>query len=259
MIALILVIGGCEYETKWKINPSQPVIVVDALMTSELKQQEVKIYSSVTQLNEPQIGIRGAQVRLIREGEERIFSESTDIIGLYISDSAFRISTGVRYSLIVEVGATVDTAVSEMVAISRLPKYDIAAYDSLYHFVYYDDNQPSMTDLHYNWSSNPDYCSSYGSCEALETFYTLNSIDAVDIFAPEKQVIPFPKGTEIIRKKYSLSPEHQAFIRSLLIETEWRGGIFDVEQGNVPTNFKHGTKGWFGLCMVLSDTIKVNR
>jgi hypothetical protein len=73
-------------------------------------------------------------------------------------------------------------------------------------------------------------------------------------FGPAKQEIWFPAGTTLIRKKYSLTKSHQEFIRSLLIETEWRGGLFDMEQGNVLTNFSHGTRGWFAACMVISDT-----
>ena len=258
LFTAIMINGGCEYETKWKINPSEQVIVVDALFTSELTQHEVRIYSSVEELNQDSPGVGGAEIKLIRDNEEWFFSESDSLPGIYISDSAFRISTGIEYALIVDADGTRDTALAEMVAISPLPSYGIGTYDSLYRFAYYNDDQPSMTNVHYNWSSNPDYCSSYGSCEALETFYSLNTIDVAETFSPAKQIIPFPLGTEIIRTKYSLSPEHQEFIRSLLIETEWRGGIFDVEQGNVPTNFNNGLHGWFGLCMVLSDTVDVS-
>jgi hypothetical protein len=78
-----------------------------------------------------------------------------------------------------------------------------------------------------------------------------------NIFGPAKDTIYFPAGTKIIRRKYSLSKEHQDFIRTLLIETEWRGGIFDVQQGNVLTNISNGARGFFAACMVLSDTTVV--
>jgi hypothetical protein len=85
----------------------------------------------------------------------------------------------------------------------------------------------------------------------------LNNIDIPEEFGPDKQEIWFPKGTILTRKKYSLSNEHQDFIRSLVIETQWRGGLFDIEQGNVPSNFKNGVRGWFGVCMVITDTMVV--
>ncbi|HEX2395261.1 MAG TPA: hypothetical protein VHI78_07945, partial [Bacteroidales bacterium] len=101
-------------------------------------------------------------------------------------------------------------------------------------------------------------CEQYGACNALDVYYVLNNIDLGKIFSPDRQVIKFPHKTTIIRRKYSLTPEHQEFARSLMLETEWRGGIFDAEAGNVPTNFKNGMHGWFAVCTLVSDTIQVN-
>ncbi len=97
--------------------------------------------------------------------------------------------------------------------------------------VYHDSQDASMTEVYYDWSATPDYCTRYGFCEASEVYYTLYNIDAEKIFAPDRQVITFPENTRIIRKKYSLSPAHQQFVRALLLETEWRGGLFDCRTG----------------------------
>ena len=58
-------------------------------------------------------------------------------------------------------------------------------------------------------------------------------------------------------KKYSLSPEHEKFIRSMLIETSWNGGSFDTEEDNVYTNLSKGALGFFAVSIVLSDTVIV--
>ena len=141
-----------------------------------------------------------------------------------------------------------------MTGIAPLEDIDIAPKDSLYRLVYHESQDASMMEVYYDWSAMPDYCTTYGYCEASEVYYTLDNIDAEKIFAPDRQIISFPEKTRIIRRKYSLSPAHQQFVRALLLETEWRGGLFDAEQGNVPTNFSHGIRGWFGACMVVSDT-----
>jgi hypothetical protein len=39
------------------------------------------------------------------------------------------------------------------------------------------------------------------------------------------------------------------------METEWSGGVFDVQHGNVNTNLSNGALGFFGVCMVVIDTI----
>jgi hypothetical protein len=88
--------------------------------------------------------------------------------------------------------------------------------------------------------------------------YYLNTIDVNQLYnIPETQEVCFPKGTRIIRKKYSLTPEYQEFLRTLLTETSWRGGLFDVESGNVMTNLSNGAVGYFSASTVVSDTITV--
>ena len=56
----------------------------------------------------------------------------------------------------------------------------------------------------------------------------------------------------MIQRKYSLSPQHEEFIRSLLVETQWHGGNFDIEEGNVHTNLSEGALGFFGACSVIT-------
>ena len=64
----------------------------------------------------------------------------------------------------------------------------------------------------------------------------------------------FPKGSSIIRKRYSVSEPYETFLRSLLSETEWRGGVFDIERANVNTNLSEGAIGFFAASTVVTDT-----
>jgi hypothetical protein len=136
-------------------------------------------------------------------------------------------------------------------------QFEIDGSGNLYSYINTEDTKPSMTEVTYDWSVDTSYCRTYGYCQAAETFYWLNNVDVNEAFSPEKEKIKFPKQTLIFRKKYSLTDEHQEFLRSLLIETEWRGGIFDVQQGNVLTNLTNGAIGYFAVCMVVSDTAVV--
>jgi hypothetical protein len=246
---------SCEKQTTWDIKNSERFMVADCIITNELKNQEVKLYYSSDSLNQKPKGISGAIIQLNDGNNQFDFFENIDAPGTYFSKEPFMASAGIRYCLTIEVNGIRDSAFAEMAAINPLEVAQIVASDSLFRYVYSESSSPSMMEVHYDWSSVPEYCSKYGSCEAAETFYTLTYIDINKIFAPDKLKIQFPRGTEIIRRKYSLSDEHQAFIRSLLLETEWRGGIFDSEQGNVHTNFSGNIRGWFGACMVLSDTV----
>jgi hypothetical protein len=245
---------SCEEKTGWDLQQSDPFAVADCIVTNEMKQQELRLYRSSAEMNAEPAGISGAIISVNDGNTSMQFQEDKTQPGRYLSVLPFRASAGIIYRLIITLGDKSDTADAEMTGITPLGDIQIAAKDSLFRFEYRDTPQASMTDVFYDWSAAPAYCSAYGACQASETYYTLDNIDAGKVFAPERQVILFPHQTRIIRRKYSLSEAHQQFIRALLLETEWRGGLFDAEQGNVPTNFHHGIRGWFAASMVLSDT-----
>jgi hypothetical protein len=253
-ILLSAVMLSCEKETTWDIQPSPTFPVVDCIITNEMKTQELRLYMSSEGLNQQPLPVSGAVIALNDGTSSMTFTEDTSEAGRYISSEPFMASAGNIYTLTIAWGNICDTAFAGMVAITPLETFQIAVYDSLFRFVYHGSSKPSMTEVFYDWSAVPEYCESFGSDKASEVFYTLDNLDVSLLFAPERLVVPFPRNTLIIRRKYSLSEAHQRFLRSLLLETDWRGGLFDVEQGNVPTNFRHGIRGWFAACMVLSDT-----
>jgi len=251
---LFWLVLSCEEKTTWELQSSDIFAVADCMLTNEMKQQELRLYHSSERLNELPDGISGAVVG-ISDGNQHVnFSEDGFEAGKYVSDIPFRASAGVVYMLTISLGEKADTAYAVMTGITPLEDIDIVRNDSLHRLVYHESQHASMMEVYYDWSVQPDFCAKHGSCEASEVFYTLDNIDAGKVFAPDRQIISFPEKTRIIRKKYSLSPAHQQFIRALLLETEWRGGLFDAEQGNVPTNFNHGVRGWFAACMVVTDT-----
>ncbi|MBI9067658.1 MAG: DUF4249 family protein [Salinivirgaceae bacterium] len=250
-----LVFYSCEEKTDWTLQESEAFIVVDAIISNEFKQQEVKVYWSNTEINQLPEPISGAEILLSDGLTIYEFTESPSSVGLYYSNP-FAVTIDKVYYLVINYNGFSDTARAIIGADYILPfsADTIIFQDSLYKYIYADSDDPAMIEVYYDWSHNTEYCNSYGSCFASETFYTLNIIDVGQEFAPPKQEILFPIGTTITRRKYSLNSAHQEFIRSLLIETEWRGGIFDIEQGNVPTNFRNGARGWFGVCLVLEET-----
>ncbi|MBN2275498.1 MAG: DUF4249 family protein [Bacteroidales bacterium] len=251
---ILLLCISCEKQTKWDIRSSSGFMAADCILTNELKYHTVRLYRSTDDLNQLPTGVTGAEIKLIFGDSTITFSEVITEAGRYVSTIPFIASAGNNYRLVISVEGIADTARAAMAAITPLEPFEIVAFDTLFRFVYHSGSQPSMTEVFYDWSDDPNYCETYGSCQASEVFYTLDNIDIGKMFAPDRMIIPFPENTGIIRRKYSLSEEHQRFIRSLLLETEWRGGFFDVEQGNVPTNFRHGIRGWFAACMVLTDT-----
>ena len=99
----------------------------------------------------------------------------------------------------------------------------------------YSPHEQAMYEIDIDWSHivNSD------SAKAKLFYYTFNTIDVNEIFKPAKQNILFPKGSIIIEKKYSLNPEMADYFRSMLMEIEWQGGIFDETPSSLPTNISN--------------------
>jgi hypothetical protein len=245
---------SCEKKTEWEIQPGENFVVADCIITNEFKRHELNLYWSSDSLNQQPSGFQGASVAIYDGTNTYIFEEDTQQAGRYYSINPFVATAGRVYRLIISYEGHADSAFAEMSGVTPLESISIGPADSYFRYYYKESQTPSMMEVNYNWSADPVYSNMVDTDHASEVFYSLKDIDAGKIFAPEKQVILFPHKTVVIRTKYSLNEQHQKFVRSLLLETEWRGGVFDAEQGNVPTNFRNGIRGWFAVCAVVSDT-----
>lgn len=265
LLALLLCFA-CEKPIQWDLQyTDKQRLVVESIITDELKPQQVKLTRAIHKLNEAPVSVNSAKVEVwALRGDGSVeasyfFEESDSVGGVYISEP-FAADHAHTYLLKINVqvdgksAVFVDSARATMAYIDALEPLAFYPSDTLYRFFYAESDVPSMLQVDYNWDAQPDFCRFYGACEAREYYYTLRVYSANRLFAPEKQQIGFPSGTQITRCKYSLSEGHQEFLRHLLTETEWRGGLFDVEAANVPSNFSNGSLGFFGVCMVLGDT-----
>lgn len=255
LILLPTLIGclSCEKEIDWTtqvVNPDR--IVVDAIFTSEYKAHEVILSYTTDTLNATPKMVSGAQIVVHYNNGSYSFTESSIQPGHYFSE-IFSANSSTGYMLAFEVDGFRDSAVAQMAAIESLAPLQIEPSDSLFRYLFNED-APCMLEVYYDWSHNPAFSFEYGRSKAKEVFYNLDNIDVSKIFVPDKKRLDFPKGTTITRKKYSLSVQHQEFLRHLLLETEWNGGMFDVEPGNVPSNFVNGSLGYFAVCKIISET-----
>jgi hypothetical protein len=96
-----------------------------------------------------------------------------------------------------------------------------------------------------------------GVCEGLIVFYDLKTIDVQEGTKPPKEDFVIPAGATVVRRKYSVSPAYRSFLRAVMSETEWRGGAFDVERANPPTNLSNGAIGFFAVTTVAMDSTVV--
>ena len=61
-------------------------------------------------------------------------------------------------------------------------------------------------------------------------------------------------GDTVRVEQHSISKDAYDIIESILLNTEWRGGIFDPPPANVPSNISNGAYGFFGAASVKERT-----
>ena len=254
----LLLFFACEEATKWELDTLQEnLLVVEAQITNELKRHSVKLSRTFTDLNGEAPPVSGALVVVIVENNITLFTEFPSGSGMYYSDSAQAV-VGKTYQLFIQLDDQEYTAVAEMVPVAPLKplSYTIVNQESqLYVINFQDSDDPSKKEYWISWGHLPGY----GDLPLTETLartyhYTLESIDVNQLFKPDKDVIRFPAGSVVLRRKYSMSVAQQEFYRTFLSETQWRGSPFDIQKANVSTNLSEGAVGFFSVSAVVSDT-----
>jgi hypothetical protein len=79
----MLLIVACERQTTWEMQKTEIFPVVDCIITNEYKYQELNIYSSVSNLNEPPSPVSAAKVVLFDSRDTIQFVEDIAEPGKY--------------------------------------------------------------------------------------------------------------------------------------------------------------------------------
>jgi len=258
-VLVFLILVSCEAERDWVLQSENlPVIVVDGILTNEKKAHEIRLTRPVTDMNQTPEPVSGALVAVTDGSNIYILRRDPVNPGLYKTIPEFRALYGKQYLLYIKYQDQEYTAKASMKPVTPLKPMNISHVGELFKIEFQESDEPSMVEVWLDWS----HLSGYKDKPADETqaklvFYSLNSIDVNEMFKPEKETVLFPEGTKILRKKYSLSDDHQKFLRTMLSETEWNGGVFDVLPGNVYTNLSEGAVGFFAVSTVVTDSTVV--
>lgn len=252
----LLWLWGCEEAQDFEVElSSSKLLVVESIITNENKQHQVKLSETFDDFNSPAPPVEDAFVALLElNGTDTtvfVLTPDPDRPGVYLTDS-LRAIFGRFYILFInteskEYFAFATAALGAPLEPLLLEEQD----DGLMEYIYEESAEPSMMEIFINWEE-PEADAPIAK-EIHAFFYTLDVIDVNKIFAPDKEKVIFPKGAMLFRRKYGLTKDHQNFLRSLLSEIDWRGGPFDVAQGNVKTNMSEGAIGYFAVSMVQTD------
>lgn len=264
-IILLLILSACAKESAW-VAPENGgnYIVVDAIITNEFKVQYIYINYNKQVLNGVSAPVSGAEVIISDEEATYVLEEDPNAPGKYITDSAAAAQFNRSYSLLILYEDNIYSAQASMAPGSTFPEliYSKNEENGLFRIDYvasaFETEDPAMWEVLIDWSFVPGYENEDpDACRKKLLFYTLPTLDVSQVFSPAVEQVYFPAGTKIEQRRYSLTEEHASFIRSLLLETSWQGGVFPSDPANVGTNMSEGALGYFGACAVNSLSLTV--
>lgn len=264
-ILLILLLTSCVKEADWSVPENgADYIVVDGIITNEYRTQYISLRFNKAGLNDQATPLSGAEVIISNEDETYQLSEDPEEAGRYITDTIVVAKFNKNYSLLIFYQNRFYSAQANMVPGKTFAELTYKKKDDedLYFIDYvasaFDADDPAMWEIDIDWSMVPGYeFQDPESCKKKLMFYSLSTLDVSQVFAPIVEQVYFPAGTNITQRRYSITSEHIDFLRSLLLETSWQGGVFPSDPANVSTNLSDGAIGFFGICAVNSISLTV--
>lgn len=257
-IGMLMLFSNCELPVDWETQPGDNgKLVIEAIVTDELKQQEVKLSLSYDDFNDEPEPVSDAVVYLF-DGQNVIqFFEAEDQPGTFRSPEPLAAAVLTGYGLGVEYEGEQHIATSYMLPVlpmDTMTFQQVGNTDSLRIkdvAPIYTLHEEAMYEIDIDWT----HLTGDESSRAKVFYYTFTSVNGGQLFSPGKEDVIFPRGSIVIEKKYSLNAEFGDYIRALVIETQWQGGVYEDDSGSLPTNFNNGALGYFGLCSVVCDTL----
>ena len=266
ILFLLVILSSCEKDINWNIREeSTNSIVVDAILTSEYKYQEIRLSKVKTDINIPAETITGAIVKVSNGSDTLSFVEEEDKRGVYKSEFEISATLYTNYHLSINYNSQLYEADAYMIPVnaSDVLQYTEVADSANYYTISWIANEFSFTEqamyeINIDWSDIANTTNEDSVTKARLFFYTFNTVDvSYSVFPQDKEKVYFPKGSKIIEKKYSLTNEYANYLRALLAETEWQGSLFENARANLPSNINNNGLGYFSVCSVISDTIIV--
>ncbi len=254
-------VSSCEEQI---VKPLQTInsdlLVVEAVLTNERQNHKVTLSHPYQTVNGIAAPATGATLFVV-EGNSVIYNTLEFPIGsgVYYTQEMTAVF-GKLYTLLIQYKGKNFVAQSSSVPVEPMAPFAYQrAFDDYYRLVISDSGEdPNYVDYTIAWN-NTAFCETGELCVGRIVHYDLKTIDVNELFKPDQADFVFPEGSVVIRKKYSVAPGYKNFLRSILSETSWRGGVFDVQRANATSNLSGGALGYFAVCSVVSDTIIIKK
>lgn len=255
-LLLLLIFSACEEKADIALSGEETgLLVVEGVLTNERKNHLIKLSLPHLQPNGEVVPATGASV-FISQDSVYALTEFPAGSGRYYTPVGRAVS-GKMYTLIIRYNGKQYMAQDGSVPVEPLQELKYRQTAGGYELVMNETgSEPYYIEHRVTWQ-HTDACDPAELCDGYVVFYDLKTVDVNEIHKPEKAPFIFPERSIVVRRKYSVSPGYKTFLRSMLSETEWRGGVFDVQRADVATNLSEGAVGFFAVTTVVSDTTVV--
>jgi hypothetical protein len=261
VICLACLMSGCETSTEWSVPKiTSPRLVVQAILTNEMRIQEIELSTTFGDLNGTGQPIQDAMITVSAGGTTYRFEHNPAMPGQYLSQFPFAAVSQLRYDLMLEWKSQVYSASSILSEVAPIPEIRFDQVDTMGHFTIsdyvvpvYHQSQQAMYQFDLDWS----HLEPVDDNVARLFYYTFSSLHISEFIRPAREDVIFPAGTIAQVTKYGLDDGFADYLRSLVIETDWNGNWFYGNPENQPTNLSGGAIGYFATCAVQKETIIV--
>lgn len=247
---------ACEERVELALSPEDTgLLVVEGVLTNERKNHLIKLSLPYPDVNGEPSPATGASVFIVADSLYAL-TEFPSGSGRYYTPVG-RAVFGTTYTLAIQYNGKLYFAQDSAVPVQPLQELKYTSSNDGYSLIPDERGDDPYYIEHLITWRHTEACLPDASCEGIIFSYNLQTIDVNEITKPNKAPFFFPHHAVVVRRKYSVSSAYRAFLRSMLSETEWRGGVFDVQRANVVTNLSEGAVGFFAVCSVVADTTVV--
>ncbi len=232
------------------IGDTTPKIAVEGMITNEAKPHIVRLrFSRLAVSGASANSVTGARVS-ISDGENTfLLQEIAD--GVYATEPTVKGEVGKTYTLTIEYNGSTFTASDVMPAPVEFDEGDnVFVFDKYffgspsrgftisYPLVTYGAEKPVKTEL----TVLPVSPNANGG---RSSYYYFPGIDSEGLIPTTATPLEFAFGDTIQQKKIAISDDHYRFVRAVLLETKYYGGVLSSVPANVQTNVSNGAVGFF--------------
>ena len=263
LLPLLLFPMGCQERIDWELEMENELrLVVEAKITNEQKAHQVKLTLPVYEINGTPEPVSGATVT-ITDGEV-LFPLTEDPLrpGVYLTEPDVQGVVNRLYYLSIQVDEYEFNALARMEGVTPIQEigYGQVSTDPPLYEVYLggNDDSESMVKLEMDWSHLPGYDTlpdERNHAVIYGYYFNTLSVNVNELFPATRDRVFAPPGTRVRATKESLSDGYAEYLRGVLSETAWNGGLFDVKPGDPFTNLSEGAIGYFAACTVIRDSI----